>query len=454
MPELSEADLNPADLNQADLSEADLSEADLKAIAEQFQLPAPVARIRPLGNGNVNRTYLVELEVAEPAAPSPAPPSRAAPMAAAPMAAAGLSASDGHQALATQPQAAVPRASDRQPPHPPQALVLQALNTKVFSQPQLVMANMRRVTEHIQRRLAQQPPPLPQGRRWRTAQVLPALEGDDPWHENAAGFWRLTTFLEGCDSPERVSEADQAEEIGRALGTFHSLISDLPPEQLADTLEGFHVTPGYLRQYQRVLAEPKPRPMLQADGPDGGELAWAQAFVRQREGIVDVLERARREGRLRLMPIHGDPKVNNVLLQRDSGQAVALIDLDTVKPGLIHYDLGDCLRSVANPLGEETRHWRQVCFEPGLAEALLRGYGAVARQMLSDDDVELVFDAVRLIAFELGLRFLTDHLAGDVYFRCDSPGHNLRRALVQFQLTASIEAQEAAIRAAARAAMR
>jgi Ser/Thr protein kinase RdoA (MazF antagonist) len=454
MPELSEADLNEDDLN-----EAGLSEAELKAIAERFQLPAPVARIRPLGNGNVNRTYLVELEVAEPAAPSPAAPSPTAPSLAAPspeapFPVAGLSASDGPQAGANEPQAAMPLVRDRQPPQPPQALVLQALNTKVFSQPQLVMANMRRVTEHIQRRLAQQPPPLPQGRRWRTAQVLPALEGDDPWHENAAGFWRLTTFLEGCDSPERVSDADQAEEIGRALGTFHSLISDLPPEQLADTLEGFHVTPNYLLQYQRVLAEPKPRPELQADEPDGGELAWAQAFVRQREGIVDVLERARREGRLRLMPIHGDPKVNNVLLQRDSGQAVALIDLDTVKPGLIHYDLGDCLRSVANPLGEETRHWRQVCFEPGLAEALLRGYGAVARQMLSDDDVELVFDAVRLIAFELGLRFLTDHLAGDVYFRCESPGHNLRRALVQFQLTASIEAQEAAIRAAARAAMR
>jgi Ser/Thr protein kinase RdoA (MazF antagonist) len=331
--------------------------------------------------------------------------------------------------------------------------VLQALNTSVFPQPQLVMANMRRVTEHIQHRLAQQPPLL-RGRLWRTPQVLPALEGADPWHENAAGFWRLTTYLEDCDSPECVRDAQQAQEIGWALGTFHSLISDLPAEQLADTLEGFHVTPGYLRQYQRVRSTPRPRPDPNGGGPDEQELAWAQEFVRQREGSVDVLERAREQGRLRPRPIHGDPKVNNVLLHRGSGQAVALIDLDTVKPGLIHYDLGDCLRSVANPLGEETRHWRQVRFDPNLAEALLRGYGAVAREVLSDDDVELVFDAVRLIAFELGLRFLTDHLAGDVYFRCDSPGHNLRRALVQFQLTASIEAQEPAIRAAALAAMR
>jgi Ser/Thr protein kinase RdoA (MazF antagonist) len=406
---------NPIPPPMPELSAADLREAELKAIAERFRLPAPVARIRPLGNGNVNRTYLVELDQADTAA---------------------------------GPSAAAPGARDA-----PQALVLQALNTTVFTQPQLVMANMRRVTEHIERRLAQQPPWL-QGRLWRTPQVQPALEGDDPWHQNAQGFWRLTTFLEGCDSPERVGDAAQAEEIGRALGIFHSLISDLPTEELADTLEGFHVTPGYLRQYQRVRAEPSPRPDPRGEGPAGEELAWAQDFVRRREGIVDVLERAREQGRLRPRPIHGDPKANNVLLRRDSGQAVALIDLDTVKPGLIHYDLGDCLRSVANPLGEETAQWRQVHFDSNLAEALLRGYGAVARDMLSDDEVELVFDAVRLITFELGLRFLSDHLAGDVYFRCEHPGHNLRRALVQFQLTASIEAQEAPIRAAARAAMR
>lgn len=380
----------------------DPSEADLKAIAARFQLPAPVARIRPLGNGNVNRTYLVELDVAGPE------------------------------------------------PQPPQALVLQALNTRVFPQPRLVMANMRRVTEHLQQRLAASPALL-QGRSWRTPQLLPALTGGDPWHENALGFWRLTTFLEDCDSLETVREPGQAEEIGRALGTFHRLISDLPAEDLADTLEGFHVTPGYLRHYQAVCLDPRPRPDPSGSGPGAEELAWAQQFVRQREGIVEVLERARAEGRLRPRPIHGDPKVNNVLLQRSSGQAVALIDLDTVKPGLIHYDLGDCLRSVANPLGEESGDWRAVRYEIELGEALLRGYGAMAGAVLSDDDVELVFDAVRLIAFELGLRFLTDHLAGDLYFRCEGPGHNLRRALVQFQLTASIEAQEAPIRAAARA---
>jgi len=388
-----------------DPSEAQLSEADLKAIAERFALPAPVARIRPLGHGNVNRTYLVELERVGP-----------------------------------------------EPQHP-QALVLQALNTHVFPQPQLVMANMRRVTEHIQQRLATAPALL-EGRPWRTPLVVPARSGGDPWHENSAGFWRLMTFLEDCDSPDCVADAIQAEEIGRALGTFHSLISDLPAEELADTLEGFHVTPLYWQRYLEVQAEPRPRSAAGGDGPAAEELVWAQGFVDQREALVDVLERARAEGRLRTRPIHGDPKVNNVLLHRASGQAIALIDLDTVKPGLLHYDLGDCLRSVANPLGEDAPHWRQVRFDPELAEALLRGYGAVAREVLSDDDVALVFDAVRLIAFELGLRFLTDHLAGDVYFRCEAPGHNLRRALVQFQLTASIEAQEQPIRAAATRALR
>ena len=164
-------------------------------------------------------------------------------------------------------------------------------------------------------------------------------------------------------------------------------------------------------------------------------------------GLGPVLEEARAQGRLSLRPIHGDPKVNNVLLDTATGQAVALVDLDTVKPGLVHYDIGDCLRSGCNPWGEETEHWEAVRFDPDLGRALLQGYLARARDFLTDHDYHYLFDAIRLIAFELGLRFFTDYLAGNVYFKARRPEHNLARALVQFKLTESIEAQETAIRA-------
>ena len=126
---------------------------------------------------------------------------------------------------------------------------------------------------------------------------------------------------------------------------------------------------------------------------------------------------------------------------------MGLVDLDTVKPGLVHYDIGDCLRSGANPLGEETADWQGVRFETDLGRAILAGYLSMARDFLAEPDYAYLYDAIRLIAFELGLRFFTDYLAGNVYFKARHPEHNLARALVQFKLTESIEAQETAIAA-------
>ena len=170
-------------------------------------------------------------------------------------------------------------------------------------------------------------------------------------------------------------------------------------------------------------------------------------FVAERRAWAPVLEEARAQGRLRLRPIHGDPKVNNVMLDTATGQAVGLVDLDTVKPGLVHYDIGDCLRSGGNLLGEETEAWEAVRFEPELGRAILHGYLSQAQDFLTETDYAYLYDAIRLLAFELGLRFFTDYLAGNVYFKAKHPEHNLVRALVQFKLTESIESQAGAIRA-------
>lgn len=129
------------------------------------------------------------------------------------------------------------------------------------------------------------------------------------------------------------------------------------------------------------------------------------------------------------------------MIDEASGQAVGLIDLDTVKPGLIHYDIGDCLRSCCNPAGEESQALNQVRFDMDLCEAILSGYLSVAGGFLSEHDIHYLPHCIRLIPLELGLRFLTDHLEGDVYFRSERPGQNLQRARVQFRLTEAIEEQ-------------
>ena len=136
----------------------------------------------------------------------------------------------------------------------------------------------------------------------------------------------------------------------------------------------------------------------------------------------------------------------NVMIDVNTGQAVSLIDLDTVKPGLIHYDIGDCLRSGCNPLGEETDCFEDVRFDLTLCQAILSGYSLVARDFLSVYDYDFLYDSIRLLAFELGLRFFSDYLNHNQYFKADSETHNLDRAVVQFKLVESIESQETEIR--------
>ena len=173
----------------------------------------------------------------------------------------------------------------------------------------------------------------------------------------------------------------------------------------------------------------------------GSRIQDAINFIEERRNGIDVLEQACARGELQRRPIHGDPKINNVMIDEASGQAVGLIDLDTVKPGLVHYDIGDCLRSCCNRLGEEALDSENIFFDLDLCRAVLEGYLSVGKSFLTPEDFRYLPDCIRLIPLELGIRFLTDHLSGDRYFRTTRSQHNLDRAEVQFALTRSIEHQ-------------
>ncbi|NMF62434.1 phosphotransferase enzyme family protein [Brasilonema octagenarum] len=382
---------------------------NLFAIAKQFTLQGKVTDVQSLGSGNINDTFLVSLDSPEE-----------------------------------------------------QHFVLQRINTQVFRQPQLIMQNMRTFTEHIHKRLQN----ASLSRRWEVPRVLLTKDAQDHWRDadgeqrvgrvprlvdarraasrrvataNPEGsFWRAISFIEGAQSFDTMHDKSHAQEIGYALGMFHNLISDLPPEKLADTLEGFHITPLYLKQYEEVLAKTSPR--------QSPEVNYCLQFVSDRTNVAHVLENAKATGNLPLRLMHGDPKINNVMFDTATQQAVSVIDLDTVKPGLVHYDIGDCLRSGCNLAGEETEQWESVSFDTDLCQGILQGYLSVAKAFLTENDYAYIYDAIRLIAFELGLRFFTDYLAGNVYFKVKHSEHNLARALVQFQLTQSIESQETTIR--------
>ena len=319
----------------------------------------------------------------------------------------------------------------------PKSFVLQRINTNVFCEPQLVMQNIRTYTEHVRDRLNKHL----LDRRWEVPQLLLTDQGLDYLLMENGEFWRSLSFIEGSQSFEAIANSQQAQEVGYALGTFHHLTSDLAPEKLADTLAGFHITPRYLQQYQEILSKSKPQ--------RSPELNYCLQFISDRHGLAHILEDAKAKGKLVLRTMHGDPKVNNILFDRQTQLAVSMVDLDTIKSGLIHYDIGDCLRSGCNPAGEDAAQWQTVSFDTDLCQAILQGYLSIARSFLTEYDYAYIYDAIRVITFELGLRFFTDYLAGNQYFHVKYPEHNLWRSLVQFRLLESLEAQESVVRAIA-----
>ena len=353
---------------------------NLMAIASKFTSEAKITGVKQYGNGNINNTFLVTQD--------------------------------------TSP-----------------SFILQRINTSVFCQPELVINNMCVLSDYVTQKLQQ----IDLGdRRWQIPRVLYTCDRHNCWIAEDSSFWRAISFIDNSQSFDTIQNSQHGKEIGYCLGMFHSVVNDLPIDKLADTLEGFHITPRYLQQYQKIIEK-----IRLAHSP---EIDYCLKFISSRPHLPYILESAKSEGKLQLRTIHGDPKINNIIIDRASQQAVAIVDLDTVKPGLIHYDIGDCLRSGCNRLGEETLEWEKVFFDTELARSILEGYLSVAKNFLTECDCEYIYDSIRLLAFELGLRFFTDYLEGNVYFAVDSPEHNLQRALVQFQLTKSIEGQESTIR--------
>ena len=357
---------------------------NLIEIANQFETPGMVLKVEEFGHGNINGTFLVSLD----------------------------SVAEKH-------------------------FILQRINQNVFRQPEYVMQNMSTFSNHVCQRLKDTP--LNSNRRWEVPKVLLTHNNQTHFIDTENSFWRGIGFIANAETFDTIKDKQHASEVGYALGMFHNLISDLPPHKLADTLPGFHVTPSYLKQYENIAREYN-------NSSQSAEVEYCWQFINNRKTWAHVLENARAQGHLRLRPIHGDPKVNNVMIDTGNGEAISIIDLDTVKPGLVHYDIGDCLRSGCNPLGEETEDWERVSFDTDICQLLLGGYLSVASSFLTESDYLYIYDGIRLIAFELGLRFFTDYLAGNVYFKVKYPEHNLARALVQFKLTESIETQEDAIR--------
>lgn len=360
---------------------------DLTNIARQFDVGGRIVTIKPTGSGNVNDTYL-----------------------------------------------AVFRTTFSE-----QRFIIQRINHHVFEHPVWIMENMSILTNHVHKRLMAEAEDS--DRIWQLPRVIPTKNGQDYLRDGDGQYWRAISLIASAESFECPQGAEHAYEVGSVLGQFHRLISNMNPNSLRDTLPGFHDTPRYLKKYDSVCGSSCANRVFESVV----EAKRLRKFVEERRIFTTVLHDALDRGELEIRLIHGDPKVSNIMIDNDTGKGTSIIDLDTVKPGLIHYDFGDALRSICNLQGEDARDLKKVVFDLDLCESFVNGYMKFADDFLTENDHRYFYDSIRLITFELGLRFFQDYLAGNKYFKVRDEEQNLHRAQVQFKLCESIEARKNAI---------
>jgi Phosphotransferase enzyme family len=303
--------------------------------------------------------------------------------------------------------------------------ILQRINHDIFKDPPALMENIQRVTAHLAKKAVGEP-----GTSRRVLALIPTLEDQPYCLDEQGNYWRAYLFIEKAQTYDAVVSPRQAFEAAKAFGRFQGLLADLPAPRLHDTIRDFHHTPKRFAALEKAIA---------ADAANRAKLAKQEIeFAIRRQAMTGVLLEANLPERV----THNDTKFNNVMLDDATCEGVCVIDLDTVMPGLALYDFGDMVRTTTSPATEDERDLSKVTMLFPLFEALTRGYLESASGFLTPSERRCLAFSGKLITYEMGLRFLTDFLAGDKYFKVHREKHNLDRCRTQFKLVESIEQQE------------
>ena len=300
--------------------------------------------------------------------------------------------------------------------------VLQQINQYVFKHPIWISENIRMVTDHMAKRKKD-------ATNIHTREVLksvPARDGRDFFIDKNGGFWRAAEFIPDADSFDVIENPEQAYRAARGFGEFQYLLSDFPTEDLHEIIPDFHHTPRRVTALKNALEKDK-----------HNRAAGAKRAIEQALNFQTFASRAVDDlavGALPTRVTHNDTKLNNVLLCQGTGDAACVIDLDTVMPGSSLYDFGDMMRTATCFAAEDERKLDKIEVQMQIFDAITRGYLSIAREFLVPREIELLAFSGQLITYEIGVRFLTDHLEGDPYFKIHRDNHNLDRARAQFKL--------------------
>jgi thiamine kinase-like enzyme len=307
--------------------------------------------------------------------------------------------------------------------------ILQRLNNRVFRNIPELQDNIERVTNHINKKLLS----IPGADVKRECLTVITAKNGKSWVEDEDGsFWRMFIFIPNHRSYDIVDTPDKAIEGGKAIGRFQALLADLPGKPLYETIPYFHDIGKRLEAFISAVKSDR----LARTKSSLGEID----FILKRSEEMKIILRLGKEGKIPLRITHNDTKFNNILLD-ENDKALCIIDLDTVMPGYVHYDFGDAIRTAANTAAEDEKELSKIKMDIGLFKAFAEGYLSETNDTLNNVEKEYLAFAPRLITYTMAVRFLTDYLDGDNYYKVHHEHHNLQRAKAQLKLVESMEEQ-------------
>ena len=320
--------------------------------------------------------------------------------------------------------------------------VHQRINRNVFQDPIRLMDNVSRVVAHVRAKLERSN--CVDGNR-RVLTLVPDREGKPYYIDKEGEYWRTYRYIDNVVTHDVVTRS-LAHVAAAAFGNFVGLLQDLSGPRLHETILNFHNTP---KRYQNLCRA------IDNDPHNRAETARTEIdFAVARQEMASILTSAQASGELPERIVHNDTKINNVLFDIRSEEALCVIDLDTVMPGLTAYDFADLVRTMTSPSREDECDLNQVYVDLAIFEAVSDGYLGSTRSFLSEQELAFLVPGAIVITYETGIRFLTDYLQGDAYFKVNRPTHNLDRCRNQFKLISSMEAQRNAMEAIVKRAIR
>ena len=304
------------------------------------------------------------------------------------------------------------------------------------------MENIERVTRHLSRKILE----CGGDPTRETLTIIPTRDGKSYFRTEDGEYFRMYRFIEGATTYDTVKKPEHFYEAARAFGRFQKHLADFPADQLHETIVDFHNTAARVAQLKDAITADR-----------AGHLASVQrevAFALERESEADRILNRMKTGEVPLRVTHNDTKLNNIMIDDATGKGICVIDLDTVMPGSLLYDYGDSLRFGSNAAAEDEQDLSRVYCRLDLFEAFTRGFTEEMQDVLTDAEWELLAFSAKLMTYECGIRFLTDYLNGNIYFKTRYPEHNLDRCHTQFRLVADMESKNDQLEAIVRACRR